>query len=696
MDPRIPALPASAAVDDGDDPFGWLEDVDSDAALDWVRARNADSEAALVAHPDHAALQAELLEVLDARDRIPAIVRRGPFFYNLWQDEQHRRGLWRRTTLDEYRRAEPAWETVLDIDALAAAEGENWVWAGATTLAPEHRRCLVSLSRGGADATVVREFDCVDKVFVGDGFVLPEAKSDVEWIDADQIFVGSDFGPGSLTDSGYPRFTKRWRRGTPLADASTVFEGRTQDVSVRAAVDDTPGFERSFFIRSRDFFHREVFLLGADGSLQPLAVPDDSSFGLLRDSLMLTLRSELRCGEQIFAAGSLLAIDLQRFQHGARDFQVLFMPTPSCALADHTTTRDHLIVNLNDQVTSRLQAWRKVGSVFEQVAIDSPANGSLAVAGLHDPHDDRDPLANHYLLSHSGFLDPDTLWLGDAAAASGIPREQLKARQPLFDAGGKRVEQRFATSKDGTRIPFFIVWPTDVPTGPLPTALYGYGGFEISLTPAYAAGVGRGWLDRGGVWVVANIRGGGEFGPGWHRSAQKANKQRSYDDFIAVAEALIAAGITTPRQLGIIGGSNGGLLVGATMVQRPELFNAVVIKVPLLDMRRFHRLLAGASWIAEYGNPDDPEDWAVISTYSPYQNVRAGVRYPKVLFTTSARDDRVHPGHARKMAERMLAQGHSLLYYENIEGGHGGAADNAQRARLQAMEYGFLWQQLGG
>ncbi len=699
------SAPASASATPAiDDPFIWLEDVQGERALDWVRERNALSEKQLTASAAYAPIKAQVLEVLNARDRIPFVSRRGDFFYNLWQDEQNKRGLWRRTTLAEYQKTEPSWETVIDLDALGAAEGESWVWAGAACLGPDYRHCLVSLSRGGADARVVREFDTVTKQFVEGGFSLPEAKSEVDWIDANTLYVATDFGPGSLTDSGYPRVVKRWTRGTPLESATTVFEGQAQDVSVHTSIDTTPGYRRTWFTRSLDFYRREVFLLADDNidgtigaRLVKFDLPPDASFGFMRDSLLLQLRSDLTQGDTRFPAGSLLYADAQAYLQGERHLAPLFTPTPTRSLQSFTSTRNHVILSVQDNVAGKLELWRKHGSVFERDSITPPggdsAPGSLSVGSLHDPEIADDPLADRYLLTYTDFLTPESLFIGSVATPMA---QRLKSRAALFDAEGMRAEQRLATSKDGTRVPYFVIWPKDAHAdGSNPTLLYGYGGFEISMSPAYSGSVGRAWLARGGVRVVANIRGGGEFGPAWHQAATKANKQRSYDDFIAVAEDLVAKRITSPKHLGIMGGSNGGLLVGATFVQRPDLFNAVVCQVPLLDMRRYHLLLAGASWMAEYGNPDVPEEWAWIASYSPYQNVQHGVSYPKALFATSTRDDRVHPGHARKMAARMLAQGHELLYYENIEGGHGGAADNEQRAHLQALEYSYLWQQLG-
>ena len=689
-----PLKPMTAPV--AEDRFLWLEDVQGERALAWVRERNAESEAVLRSDPRFEPIRQAVLEVLDSREQIPYVVRRGEWFYNFWRDERSPRGLWRRTTLAGYQQPQPPWETVTDLDALAAAEGENWVWAGATAFGPDYRRALVSLSRGGADATVVREFDLVDKRFVEGGFSLPEAKSRVTWVDADTLYVATDFGPGSLTDSGYPRVIKRWQRGQPLAEATTVFEGEPGDVSVSVDVDRTPGFERTTFTRALDFYSDKTWLLQA-GTLVAIDKPDDAELSLWRDTLLLQLRSDWAAGGRSWPAGALLATDAEAFlQRGERRFEALFTPTATRSLAGFDATGSSLLLTVLDQVASRLERCtpmpKSTGGGWACQPVEAPFPGTLSATALHDPLIANDPLAEAYLLNYADFLTPDSLLLGDTGS---LRRTLLKSRPAFFDATGMRVEQRFATSRDGTRVPYFIVWPAGaVADGQRPTLLYGYGGFEVSMQPAYSGAVGRAWLAMGGVRVVANIRGGGEFGPAWHQAALREKRQNAFDDFVAVAEDLIATGVTRPAQLAIQGGSNGGLLVGAVMLQRPELFNAVVSQVPLLDMRRYHRLLAGASWMAEYGDPDAPADWAFISRYSPYHNVPAGVSLPKVLFTTSTRDDRVHPGHARKMAALMLEKGHRVLYWENIEGGHGGAADNQQRATMLALETTFLWQQL--
>ncbi|WP_077033831.1 prolyl oligopeptidase family protein [Pelomonas sp. KK5] len=675
-----------------EDPNLWLEDVQGERALAWVREHNTVSERALKG-PAYEGLRADLLKVLNARDRIPGVSRLGPWFYNLWQDEQHKRGLWRRATLAEYAKPEPAWETVLDLDALGAAENESWVFHGASCLGPTYKRCLVYLSRGGSDAHVAREFDTEAKAFVAGGFALPEAKSRAEWRDADHLYVGTDFGPGSLTDSGYPRVVKLWTRGTPLAEAKTVFEGEAKDVSVSVQVDRTPGFEHTIFSRALDFYRQTRFLLGADGKLSALDLPDDLQEQFWNGRLLLHPRSDWSVGKQRYAAGSLLLADAAAWLRGERKLTILFKPTKTRSLAGWTVTHEQVILNISENVASRLEEWSFAAVKPTHRKIEAPFPGTLSVAGLYDSELAKDELADRYWVHYADFLTPDTLYLAKAGTDA---REPYKSRQPQFDATGMKVQQLFAASKDGTRVPYFVIWPKGARAdGANPTLLYGYGGFEVSMAPAYSGGRGLAWYGRGGVLVIANIRGGGEFGPGWHQAAVKAHKQRSYDDFIAVAQDLIKRRISSPKHLGIMGGSNGGLLVGATMLQRPELFNAVVCQVPLLDMKRYHKLLAGASWMAEYGDPDVPAEWAWISKYSPYQNVKPGMKTPKVLFTTSTRDDRVHPGHARKMAALMESQGHPLLYWENIEGGHGGAADNEQRATMQALEYSFLWQQLG-
>ncbi|WP_156758262.1 prolyl oligopeptidase family serine peptidase [Actinokineospora pegani] len=664
------------------DPYLWLEDVTGDKALDWVKQRNAEAVSALTGGERFEQIRTGLREVLDADDRIPYPRRRGEFLYNFWQDATHPKGVWRRTTLEEYRGGDPAWDVLLDVDALAEAEGENWVWAGAAVLRPEYRRALVELSRGGADAAVVREFDLVERAFIDDGFTLPEAKSRVGWIDDDTVYVGTDFGEGSMTTSGYPRVMKVWRRGTPLAEAETVFEAGPEDMSVYAYRDHTPGFERDFVGKRPAFFSSEEYLRGADGSLTKIEVPDDATSDVHREWLLISLRTDWEVAGTTYSAGSLLVADFEAYLAGARELTALFEPDEHTSLSGYAWTRNHLILDKLEDVKTRLEVLTPGPDGWARETLPgAPELGSAAVMGT-DPD-----ASDEYLLNVSGYLQPSTLLRGEI----GGEVEVLRRAPAFFSTEGLWVEQRFATSEDGTKVPYFIVRGESTDG---PTLLYGYGGFEISLTPGYSGGMGRSWLERGGTYVVANIRGGGEYGPAWHRAALRENRPRAYEDMAAVARDLVDKGVTTPERLGVQGGSNGGLLAGVMLTRYPELFGAVVSQVPLLDMRRYHLLLAGASWMAEWGDPDDPADWAFLKEFSPYHNLHSGTKYPPVFFVTSTRDDRVHPGHARKMAARMRELGFEPDYYENIEGGHGAASDNAQRAFMSAVVYEFLLRKL--
>ena len=669
-----------------DDPYLWLEDVEAEKSLDWVRARNAVSETQLAKAPGFDALRGDLLSILDSNARIPFVGKMGEFYYNFWRDKTNPQGVWRRTTLAEFRKDEPAWEVLLDIDALGKAEGTNWVWGGAECLRPDYDRCLVNLSRGGADATVTREFDVSDRAFVKGGFERPEAKGDLGWIDIDTVYVGTDFGPGSMTSSGYARIAKEWKRGTPMAEAKVVYEGQDSDISVGAFHDDTPGYERDFVYRGLTFYTNELYLRGKDGGLTKLDLPDGAQKGVFREWLSVELRQPWTIGGEEHAAGSLLAIRLDEFLAGKRDFDVLFAPTENTSLASSGATKDHYFINVLEDVKNRIyvltpgtDGWKR------EPLVDAPAFGTVGISAVDSEE------SNDYFMTVTDYLTPTSLLMGTLGKAP----EKLKQLPAFFDASPYEIKQHFATSKDGTKVPYFMVSRKDLELdGDNPTLLYGYGGFEVSLTPNYSAAVGKAWLADGGVYVVANIRGGGEYGPRWHQAALKANRNKAYEDFAAVAEDLIARKVTQPKRLGMQGGSNGGLLMGNMTVMYPQLFGAVVCQVPLLDMQRYHKLLAGASWMAEYGDPDKPGEWEFLRKFSPYQNVSKDVDYPPVLFTTSTRDDRVHPGHARKMMARMMEQGHDVTYYENIEGGHGGAANNAQSAYMSALAYTFLKQKL--
>jgi prolyl oligopeptidase len=685
-----------------DDPYLWLEDLDGEEAAVWVRARNAET---LTGGDRVERLRDDLLAVLDSEDRIPYPTWHGGHLYNLWKDRAHPRGLWRRTTPEEYRKAEPAWLVLIDLDALAEREGENWIWQEATFLRPDGQRCLVALSRGGSDAAVVREFDLAERAFVADGFELPEAKNSVAWIDADRLYVGTDFGPGSLTTSGYPRLVKEWRRGTPLSDATLVYSCQPNDVIALATHDPTPGYERDLLFRWLDFFRAEVYLRTDHGLVQ-IPAPPDADLDTHREWLLMRLRSPWAVGERVFIEGTVLVTRFDDFVAGGQDLVPVFLPDRHTALNSYTWTRDHLILSTLADVKSRQEAVRPPGPARPLVpgsagsansagsAGSANSAGSASSAGSAGEFDHTEVVATNpdhsdeYLLTSSGFTRPTTLWYGEVG---GEP-EVLKREPEFFDATGIEVRQHFATSADGTAVPYFVVGRRlDAPG---PTLLVGYGGYEISLTPGYDGIIGRGWLADGHTYAVANIRGGGEYGPRWHRAALRENRPRAFEDFAAVASDLVARGITTRAQLGALGGSNGGLLMGVMLTRYPELFGAIASQVPLIDMKRYHRLLAGQSWMAEYGDPDDESDWEFLHAYSPYHNVHSGRAYPPALLVTSTRDDRVHPGHARKMTALLREHGYDVSYYENMEGGHGAAADNRQAALKWALILDFFRQKL--
>jgi prolyl oligopeptidase len=679
------ASASNPAVSVENDPYLHLEDVAGEKSLAWVREQNAASTRELEANPAFGEIRTRILKILDSRERIPAVSKHGKYLYNFWRDEKNVRGLWRRTTLQEYKKPDPKWETVLNLDALAAAEKENWVWKGANIIERDHDRCLLLLSRGGADATVVREFDLKRSQFVKHGFALPEAKMRVDWRDRDTLYVCTDFGPGSMTKSGYPRIVKEWKRGTPLAEARTVFEGKVDDVAVGAFTTWDHGRKYEFIDRSPTFFTDEIHVRRGDKWVQ-IEKPADAQLRTFGKHLLLQLRTEWKVNGNTYPGGALLAADFDRYLAGTKELTVLFEPSERRALESVSETKNYLLLTELDNVRSKPFLLRHERGGWKRTPVEAPEFGTVSLDGIDANESDE------YFLTTSDYLSPTTLYYGVAGKKA---RERLKSLPAYFNADGLSVQQYEAPSRDGTRIPYFLVGNKDLKLdGTNPTLLYAYGGFNISMLPGYNAPVGAGWLERGGVFVVANIRGGGEFGPRWHEAARKEHRQRAYDDFIAVAEDLIARKVTAPRHLGIQGGSNGGLLMGVMLTQRPDLWGGVVCQVPLLDMRRFNRLLAGASWMDEYGNPDNPAEWAYIQKFSPYHNVKRDARYPRVLFTTSTRDDRVHPGHARKMVARMKEQGHDVLYYENIEGGHGGAANNEQAAYMRALAYVFLLKQL--
>lgn len=671
----------SLAADD--DPYLWLEEVDGEKALNWAIERSTKDTAELEAVPEFAPTHEKLLEIYNSSDRIAYPSVRGRWLYNFWQDADHVRGIWRRTDLEQYVAEDTQWEIVIDVDALAEAEGENWVWKGASGLAPDYELFLVSLSRGGGDATVTREYDAVNKEFVEGGFFVPEAKARAGWKDENTVWIGTDFGEGSLTSSGYPRLAKEWKRGTELASAKTIFEGSVDDVASGAYSIHTPEGRYDMVYQTPAFFKGSYYLM-RDKELVKLDIPEDADFqGFFKKQMLVSLRSDWNVGGKTYGQDALLAIGLDKFLKGGRDFDVLFEPQERVALGGVGNTKDHLLVATLDNVKGKLYRYTFKKGKWSHKEVELPGLGTVGITGTSD-------LNNDYFLNYTDFLTPTSLYL----VQDGKAPKQVKSTPEYFDTTGMKVDQYEAVSKDGTKIPYFIFMPKGFKAdGTNPTMLYGYGGFEVSMKPRYSATTGTSWVERGGVYVLANIRGGGEFGPKWHQAAMQEKHQNTFDDFIAVAEDLIERKITTPAHLGIVGGSNGGLLVGACFVQRPELYNAVVCQVPLLDMQRYNKLLAGASWMAEYGNPDT-DDWDYIKTWSPYHNLDPKQDYPKVLFATSTRDDRVHPGHARKMVKKMTDMGKPVYYFENTEGGHAGAANLNQRAYMWALTYSYLWKML--
>jgi len=671
---------------EGADPYLWLEDVHGEKSMEWVKTQNARATAVLRSDPNFQSDYDAILKVLDAADRIPYGDLDHQYVFNFWQDAQHPKGLWRRTSIADYRKSAPAWEVLLDLDRLAAAESQNWVWKGADC-SPALKRCLLHLSRGGGDAVVVREFDLASRTFVPAGFSLEEAKSSITWLDEDTVLFGTDFGPGSMTTSGYPRIVKLWRRGEPMAHASTIYEASVSDVGASGVVFHEPGGTIALVQRDVRFFSAEYHLLTAARTTQRLPLPLGADLkGAQGAHLIFTLREEWTPpGRAPIAKGALIAYRVA--PHGkeapADAASVLYTPDARSSIDEVVAGRDAVYASLYHDVTGSIHAFRAgAQGGWSDTTLALPAGGSTHIVSTNG-------WGPEAYFRFESYTTPTTLYT-DTGEGRPVAIKSLPAR---FDASNLVTEQFFAVSRDGTRVPYFITRPRSL-AGPAPTVLYGYGGFEISETPSYSANFGMLWLTRGGVFAVANIRGGGEYGPGWHQAALGENRQRSFDDFQAVAQDLVRRGLTTPAQLGSMGGSNGGLLVSASMVERPELFGAVVCQVPLIDMIRYTQIGAGASWEAEYGDPARPADRAWILRYSPYQNVSPEKKYPPVLFVTATSDDRVTPVHARKMAARMEAQGHEVLFYENTDGGHAAAADHKQAAEMWALSFVYLTQKL--
>ena len=672
------------------DPYAYMEEIEGDRAMAFARAENARSLPRLQGDPRYAGLYDEALKIATARDRIPNVGFAGDgTLRDFWQDDKQVRGAWRSTDLASYRAGAPAWTTLLDMDALAAAEKANWVWKGADCLRPAEHLCLVELSDGGKDAVEVREFDTRTKAFVAGGFRLPTGKHRYAWLDADTLVVVTDWTPADITTSGYPFIAKLLKRGQPLSAAKQVFTGRKEDggYGVQPIVlRDADGAVQAVVIqRPLDTFNAEYYLLVGDRPLK-LDLPKKSSIqGYLEGRVIVSLEEGWTA--KGMKEGDLVDFDVAAFKRTPDDLKpsLVLRPTETQAVEQVATTRSRLVVALLDNVTGQVVSYRRTGGRWTSERLELPKDSTIAITSASDV-DDR------LILNVAGYLTPSSQWLADAAGGNNA---QLRTLPPRFDASRFVVDQHWATSKDGTRVPYFVVRGKDVKLdGSNPTLLYAYGGFLVSQTPSYAATVGKLWLEDGGVYVVANIRGGGEFGPRWHNAGLKLDRMRVYDDFFAVSEDLIARKITSPRRLGIMGGSNGGLLMGVALTKRPELYNAVVIQVPLFDMIGYTHIGAGASWVGEYGDPAVPAERAMLESYSPYQNLKAGQKYPLVFLETSTKDDRVHPAHARKAAARLKELGYDYLYYENIDGGHAAAANLKERAVRQALEYTYLKQRL--
>ena len=676
------------------DPYLWLEGIDDEKALDWVRAENESTARRLKSNPLFDELLADAKSVLNASSRLPDVYQEGDWLYNFWRDEKNPRGVFRRTTLEQFSSLNPSWDVVVDIDVLSAKEDRQWVFKGMNCLKDHPEHCLLRLSPGGGDAVVSREFNSVDKTFVKDGFFLPLAKGGANWIDADTVFVSTDFGEGSMTDSGYPRIVKRWTRGTPLAEAESVYEGDVKSVSANAFRLHSSGDDIDLVRDGKTFWTAERYQL-KDGELKLLELPPTATInGAFQGRLIVSLKEDWMRAGVSYPQGAVLVADTTALHMGGKGaIDILIKPDDTTVVQSVDTTDSNVLVTVLENVRGKIYRYSPgPEGRWERSLVQFPDNGSLEITSTDDS-------SGNFFARYESFTSPPTLYY--VAAADWQP-QKIKSQPPSFDGDRFQTEQYFATSADGTKVPYFVVIAKDAERdGKNPTHIFSYGGFRNSLTPSYSGSYeelygayGKLWLERGGVFVLANIRGGGEFGPAWHAAALKENRYLSFEDFEAVARDLVNRKITSPGNLGIEGRSNGGLLVGATMTRHPELYGAVICGVPLLDMKRYHKLLAGASWMAEFGDPDIPEQWEYIKSYSPYQNLASEVEYPAVFFYTSTRDDRVHPGHARKMAARMEELGQEVWYYENMEGGHGGSTTNDQLAYRLALAYTHLWTQL--
>jgi prolyl oligopeptidase len=691
-------LNAYAKDNNPDDPFVWLEEVDAKQSMDWVLEQNKDTADQYKSMPLYQQLYDQALSTLNKQSRIPSVSQRGEWVYNYWKDENNPRGVYRRAKIKEFnQKDDPEWQTVLDMDQYNAENQGNWVFKGMNCFAPEYRRCLVSISPGGGDAVMMQEFNMKTKKFIKDGFSLPKSKMRVTWRDEEHLFVATDFGSDSMTESGYPRIMKLWQRGTDLSEAKTLLEADPKSVSVFAYRSGKGDAAKDFIIDSTSFWTNQYYQW-VDGKALPFDLPQSAVVnGVFQGQVIVSLKEDWQYQNQLIAEGSVLMINPdvltgQKASVEKDDWSVFLTPKANQNIESISTSDETIIVTLLADVVSQVNVYRPNDGGWDVEKIAFPDNGAIGVTAVDDE-------SGSFFAEYESFITPPTLYHVNGKS---LEPKAVKSQGQSFDPSPYQVEQFFARSADGTFVPYFVVMNKDtVFDGSNPTHIFSYGGFRNSLTPSYSGSYealegayGKLWLDRGGVFVSANIRGGGAYGPKWHKAALLENRYKSYEDFEAVAEDLIKRKITSPQHLGIEGRSNGGLLVGATMTRRPELYGAVICGVPLLDMQRYNKLLAGASWMGEFGNPDVPEQWAYIKQYSPYQNLKPDTDYPATFFYTSTRDDRVHPGHARKMAAKMMSYDYPIWYYENTEGGHGGSSTNEQLAERLALAYTHLWTHL--
>lgn len=668
-----------------EDKYLWLEEVDGDKAMEFVNEQNKNTYDELSKWKSYKSIYNKSLEIYNSSDKIATPSIRGKYIYNFWKDKDHVRGIWRRCLSSEYKNKNIQWETLIDIDAMAKKDNVKWVFKGAVGLSPDYNRFLIQLSKGGGDAVEVREFDAEKKQFLKDGFYLEESKGSVAYLDENTLIVSVNFGKGTMTTSGYPSQVKLWKRNTPLKEAKLLYEGKNKDVGTFSGILKDGDTKYVYISRALTSFTSNK-IIWKDGKTIELDLPVDSQInGILNNQLLVKLKSDWQIFFKTYKSGSLVSLNMTELLKGKKEVTLVLEPDALSSIKSVATTKNKLIINLLTNVTSHLYNCSFNKGVWKREEVKAPDFGTIELVTSDENSDE-------YYFSFENFITPSTLYAADASTKTVTPVKELPS---FFDASNYEVKQYQAKSKDGTMVPYFMVASKGMKLdGTNPTLVYAYGGFEVSQQPFYAASYGDSWLKEGGVFVLANIRGGGEFGPKWHQDGMKEKRQNVFDDLYAVSEDLIAKKVTTPQHLGVMGGSNGGLLVGVAFTQRPDLYNAVVCEVPLLDMQRYNKLLAGASWMGEYGNPDVPAEWEYIQKYSPYQNVKEGVKYPEVLFITSTRDDRVHPGHARKMAAKMNDMGHKIYYYENIEGGHAGSSTNDQLAKRNAIRFSYLLMKL--